>query len=86
MCGLDTIVLANAEDVDLPRCRSAVDLAADHRLPIRDALILSVAAENGCRLLSSEDLPDGCTWQGVTVLAPFADRPSPVLDDHPGGT
>lgn len=61
--------------------QSAVDLAADHRLQIWDALILSVAAENGCRVLLSEDLHDGFTWHGVTVLDPFADRLSPLLDD-----
>lgn len=59
--------------------QGAVDLAADHRLQIRDALNLSVAAEHGSRLLLSEDLQDGFTWHGVTVLDPFAGRPSPLL-------
>ena len=51
--------------------RAALDLAADHRTPIWDALILSVAADQKCRLLLSEDFQHGFTWRGVTVLNPF---------------
>ena len=59
--------------------QSAFDLAADHDLQIWDALILSVAAENRCRMLLSEDLHDGFTWRGVTVLNPFAMPQNPLL-------
>ena len=62
-----------------------MDIAADHRLQIWDALILSVAAENGSRLLLSEDLQDGFTWHGVTVVNPFIVSPSPLLQDFLGG-
>ncbi len=58
---------------------SAVDLAADHKLSIWDAVILSAAAEGSCRLLLSEDLQDGFTWNGVTVTNPFAARIHPLL-------
>jgi len=58
----------------------AVDLSADHRFKIWDALILSAAAEAGCRLLISEDLQDGFTWHGVTVTNPFATRRHPLLE------
>ena len=51
---------------------SAMELAADHRLGIWDAVILSAASEAGCRLLLSEDLQEGFTWKGVTVTNPFA--------------
>lgn len=51
--------------------RAALDLAADHHLPIWDALILSVAADQQCRLLLSEDFQHGFTWRGVTVVNPF---------------
>ena len=54
----------------------AVDLAADHRLGIWDSVMIAVAAESGCRLLLSEDLQDGFTWRGVTVVNPFAEPPS----------
>ena len=51
---------------------AALDLATDHRLSIWDSVILSAAAESGCRLLLSEDLQEGFTWKGVTVTNPFA--------------
>lgn len=51
---------------------AAVDLAVDHRLGIWDAVILSAAAQAGCRLLLSEDLQNGFTWGGVTIVNPFA--------------
>jgi predicted nucleic acid-binding protein len=50
---------------------AAADLATDHRLSIWEAVILSAAAEAGCRLLLSEDLQEGYTWKGVTVTNPF---------------
>jgi predicted nucleic acid-binding protein len=50
---------------------AAIDLAADHGLNIWDAVILAAAAETQCRLLLSEDLQDGFTWNGVTVANPF---------------
>jgi predicted nucleic acid-binding protein len=50
----------------------AADLATDHRLGIWDAVILSAAAQAGCRLLLSDDLQEGFTWAGVTVVNPFA--------------
>lgn len=58
---------------------SALDLVVDHQLPMWDALILAVAAENRCRLLLSEDFQDGFTWRGVTVVNPFATATSPLL-------
>lgn len=51
---------------------AAADLATDHQLSIWDAVILSAAAEAGCRLLLSEDLQEDFTWKGVTVTNPFA--------------
>lgn len=59
--------------------QSAFDLARDHHLPIWDALILSVAAENKCRLLLSEDFNEGFTWRGVTVVNPFNQHTHPLL-------
>ena len=43
---------------------AAVNLATDHRLRIWDAVILAASARAGCRLLLSEDLQDGFTWNG----------------------
>jgi predicted nucleic acid-binding protein len=58
---------------------SAADLAADHRLVIWDAVILSAAAESGCQLLLSEDLHEGFSWSGVTVTDPFSSTIHPSL-------
>lgn len=51
---------------------AALDLATDHQLAIWDAVIISAASQSGCRLLLSEDLQDGFSWGGVTVVNPFA--------------
>jgi predicted nucleic acid-binding protein len=51
---------------------AAADLATDHHLSIWDAVVLSAAAEAGCRLLLSKDLQEGFTWRGVTVTNPFS--------------
>lgn len=51
---------------------AAADLATDHGFTIWDAVMLCVASQSGCRLLVSEDLQDGFTWGGVTVVNPFA--------------
>ena len=58
---------------------AAADLAADHRLGIWDSLMVAVAAEADCRLLLSEDMQDGFSWRGVTVVNPFAAIRHPLL-------
>ena len=58
---------------------NAADLAAAHGLSIWDSVVVSAAAEAGCRLLLSEDLQDGFTWRGVTVVNPFGSSPHPLL-------
>lgn len=57
----------------------ALDLATDHRLSMWDSIMVAVASENGCRLLLSEDMQDGFTWGGVTVVDPFAAQQHPFL-------
>jgi predicted nucleic acid-binding protein len=59
--------------------QSALDLQAHHPMQIWDALILAVASEQRCRVLLSEDLQDGFTWGGVTVVNPFSSIPLPLL-------
>jgi predicted nucleic acid-binding protein len=59
---------------------AAADLAADHRLGIWDAVILSAASKAGCRLLLSEDMADGFTWGGVSVANPFAPKRHDLLE------
>jgi predicted nucleic acid-binding protein len=59
--------------------QSAFDLTADHGLQIWDALILSVTAENRCRILLTEDMQHGFTWRGVTVVNPYQIPSHPLL-------
>jgi predicted nucleic acid-binding protein len=59
---------------------AAADLAVDHRLNIWDSVILSAAAQAGCRLLLSQDFQNGFTWNGVTVTDPFLAPRHPLLE------
>jgi predicted nucleic acid-binding protein len=65
---------------------AAADLATDHRLGIWDAVVLCVASQSGCRLLLSEDLQDGFTWGGVTVVNPFVAPRHALLESLLGRT
>ena len=58
---------------------AAMDIASRHRFKIWDAVVLSAASLAQCRLLLSEDLQDGFTWNGVTVVNPFATTPHELL-------
>ena len=62
-----------------PVLLAALDLAVRHRLRIWDSLVMAAAASASCRLLLSEDLHDGFTWNGVTVVNPFAPKPNALL-------
>lgn len=64
---------------------AAADLATDHQFGIWDAVILCVASQVGCRLLLSEDLQEGFTWGGVTVVNPFSSPRHALLGSLLGG-
>ncbi|HLY55304.1 MAG TPA: PIN domain-containing protein [Stellaceae bacterium] len=59
---------------------TAADISATHKLGIWDAVVLAGAAEARCRLLLSEDLQEGFTWQGVTIINPLAAERRPLLE------
>jgi len=61
--------------------KSAADLSVNHQLQIWDAVILAAAAGAGCRLLLSEDMQEGFTWNGVTIANPFAAKRHELLDE-----
>jgi predicted nucleic acid-binding protein len=63
-----------------PILQSAIDLAEAHRLSIWDAIVVAAAARAECRLLLSEDMQDGFTWNGVTIANPFSETPHPLLE------
>lgn len=58
----------------------ATGLAVHHRLSTWDAVILAATDAAGCRLLLSEDLQDGFTWGGVTVVNPYV---APTAEGRP---
>ena len=70
----DAVVVA---DTTWTAFQSAMDLTVDHQISMWDALIMSVAAENKCRLLISEDFQNGFTWRGVNVVNPFEIKVKP---------
>ena len=59
--------------------KAATGLAAEHGLFIWDAVVLAAAASAGSRLLLSEDMQEGFTWNGVTVANPFASKKHELL-------
>jgi predicted nucleic acid-binding protein len=59
---------------------AAIELTRQHQLHIWDAVILAAAADAHSRLLLSEDLQNGFTWNGVTVVNPFGGKRHPLLD------
>lgn len=61
--------------------QAGIDLVVDHQFQIWDALIMAIAAENHCRLLISEDMQDGFTWRGITIVNPFSKPSSPLLEN-----
>jgi predicted nucleic acid-binding protein len=44
-----------------------------------DCLLLASAIELGCTHFLSEDLQDGRSLQGLTILSPFAHSPREIL-------
>lgn len=53
---------------------AAMELSVTHKLPTWDALIISVAAQQGCRILYTEDMQEGFFWSGVTLVNPFTSQ------------
>lgn len=50
----------------------ATSVARQHGLSVWDAVVLAAASTASCHVLLSEDLQDGFTWGGVTVVNPYA--------------
>ncbi len=58
-------------DTSGPVLVTALELVT-RQFSIRDAVMLSAAADAGCSLLLSEDMHSGLTWNGITIVNPFA--------------
>jgi predicted nucleic acid-binding protein len=50
---------------------AAIDLNRLHQLSIWDALIVRAAMASGCRILYTEDLQHGRSFDGVEIVDPF---------------
>ena len=55
-------------------------LAIRHRLRFWDSVILAIARSESVGVLLSEDMQDGATIDGVTILNPFNPANRPALD------
>lgn len=55
-----------------PNLIEGAELSAQHRLQFWDSVLWQVARSAGAAFLITEDLQDGFTLQGMTVLDPFA--------------
>jgi len=58
---------------------NALELATAHRLGIWDSVVIAASGAAGCQLLLSEDMQDGFSWSGLTVVNPMADTVHPLL-------
>lgn len=58
--------------VDLPDILSAADLHIVHGASFWDSLVIAAAKRSGCRILYSEDLQAGRSFEGVEIVNPFA--------------
>lgn len=58
--------------VDRPDVLSAIDLHIVHGVAFWDALVVAAAQRAGCRVLYSEDLQTGRTFEGLEIVDPFA--------------
>ncbi|MEA3015274.1 MAG: hypothetical protein QOD42_3819 [Sphingomonadales bacterium] len=54
------------------RILAGAELSARHKLQFWDSVLWSVAQAAGAKILVSEDLQDGFSLDGMTVLDPFA--------------
>jgi predicted nucleic acid-binding protein len=57
----------------------AIDASRRKMLSFWDALLWATARQAGCRLLLSEDMHDGQTLGGVTIVNPFAPKNTVLL-------
>lgn len=58
----------------------AVDLVETRSISLWDAIVVASAAGAGCRILLSEDMQEGFSWSGVTIVNPFAVPHDPLLN------
>lgn len=68
-----------AQPTTLSVMAAARELLSNHDFQVWDSIILAAANEASADILISEDMQDGFTWRGVTVVNPFLPEPSSLL-------
>ena len=68
---LDELAKLTVLSIDLSTIKDAVTIHFTHQLSFFDSLVVSTAARNRCSFLYSEDMADGQTIRGVTIINPF---------------
>ena len=63
---------------------TASQLSDEYMLQYFDALIITVAARAGAKLLLSEDMQDGLELDGIRIINPFAAANATLLADYFG--
>jgi len=74
---IDAWLAFPALDITPALFRAAVEIHERFQLSYWDAAIVAAAKQLGCRIVYSEDLNDGQTIDGVTVVNPFVLRAAP---------
>jgi len=69
---LDELAKLPVLSIDLATIKDAATIHFAHQLSFFDSLIISTAARHGCSCVYSEDMADGQTIKGVTVVNPFS--------------
>ena len=68
---LDELAKLTVHSIDLSTIKDAVTIHFTYQLSFFDSLVVATAARNGCLYLYSEDLANGQTIRGVTIVNPF---------------
>lgn len=63
---------------DLP---DALDLVKRRRLQFWDSVMIATCARHGVRWLVTEDMTDGATMRGVTLVDPFRPHNVPLMQE-----
>jgi len=72
---LDELAKLPVCTIDIVVIKDAVTIHFANKLSFFDSLIIATAARHGCSYVYSEDMADGQTIRGVTIINPFRTVP-----------
>ncbi|WP_442582650.1 PIN domain-containing protein [Mesorhizobium sp. ASY16-5R] len=76
---VDQLTEIGSSPLSAATCASARHLHLRYRYSWWDCLLLASALELGCTHFLSEDLQDGQSIEGLTIIDPFAHSPEQIL-------